>query len=47
MEMPCGWCEGTGEDEKEPCEGCHGTGFIEVDADSFAPDTWKEAEGLA
>ena len=45
--IECWNCDGTGEDETESCRECFGTGEREVDADSFAPDTRKEAEGLA
>ena len=45
--VECWNCEGAGESEKESCRECFGTGQREVDADSYAPDTWKEAEGIA
>jgi len=45
--IECWNCEGAGESENESCRECFGTGQREVDADSYAPDTWKEAEGIA
>jgi DnaJ-class molecular chaperone len=45
--IQCYECDGDGESETGACEECFGTGIREVDADSFAPDTGKEADGIA
>lgn len=56
--MPCDQCEGEGEIAlyengetiyEGECGNCEGTGKIDFDPDAnpYAPDNWKEYEGIA
>jgi hypothetical protein len=44
--ITCPDCDDSG---SENCETCYGDGIIDFDPgdDPYAPDTWKEAEGIA
>jgi hypothetical protein len=44
--ISCPECEGV---EDAECLKCYGDGIIDFDPgdDPYAPDTWKEAEGIA
>jgi DnaJ-class molecular chaperone len=48
--ISCPDCEGEGlTGEGIDCSECYGDGVIDFDPsdDPYAPDTWKEAEGIA
>lgn len=57
-QVECRECEGLGVTHhvtagilvrSESCEACEGSGLVDFDPDdnTYAPDTWKEAEGIA
>ncbi len=49
--ITCPDCDGEGRVDDEPvdCSNCDGDGIVDFDPgdDPYAPDTWKEAEGIA